>query len=160
MNIEIRKAELSDLDLLLKWRMTVLREVFSIPADHPTEDLERENCRYYQTALPAGTHIACFACAGHQIVGCGGVCIYQEMPSPDNPDGRCAYLMNIYTRPDVRKQGIGETIINWLVGQATQQNISKIYLETSDAGKKLYEKMGFTPMLDMLKWPIYERKAR
>lgn len=152
MNIEIRKAEISDLDLLLKWRMTVLREVFSIPADYPTEDLEQENRQYYQVAIPAGTHIACFAYAGNQIVGCGGVCIYQEMPSPDNTTGNCAYLMNIYTYPKVRKQGVGEAIVNWLVNQAIQRNISKIYLETSEAGKKLYEKIGFGPMLDMLKW--------
>lgn len=153
MNIEIRKAEISDLDLLLKWRMAVLREVFSISADYPTEDLEQENRQYYQVAIPAGTHIACFAYASNQVVGCGGVCIYQEMPSPDNPTGNCAYLMNIYTCPEVRKQGVGEAIVNWLVNQAIQRNISKIYLETSEAGKKLYEKMGFTPMLDMLKLP-------
>ena len=154
MNIEIRKAELSDLALLLKWRMTVLREVFSIPADYPTEDLEQENRRYYQAAIPAGTHVACFAYAGNQIVGCGGVCIYQEMPSPDNPDGRCAYLMNIYTCPEVRKQGVGETIINWLVDQATMRGISKIYLEASEAGKSLYQKIGFVSMPDMMKIPV------
>jgi len=28
MDITIRKAELADLDLLMKWRMTVLRKVF------------------------------------------------------------------------------------------------------------------------------------
>ncbi len=154
MKIEIRKAELSDLELLLKWRMTVLREVFAIPADSPTEELEQENRRYYRTAIPAGSHIACFAYADHQIVGCGGMCIYREMPSPDNPDGRCAYLMNIYTRLEVRKQGVGEIIINWLVGQATTRGISKIYLETSEAGKSLYEKIGFVSMPDMMKIPV------
>ncbi len=154
MKIKIRKAEPSDLELLLKWRMTVLREVFSIPADCPTEELEQENRRYYQAALPAGSHIACFACADQQIVGCGGMCIYQEMPSPDNPDGRCAYLMNIYTRPEIRKQGVGEAIINWLVGQAAARGISKIYLEASEAGKSLYKKMGFVSMPDMMKLPV------
>ena len=33
MDIEIRRAELSDLELLIEWRMTVLREVFSAPTD-------------------------------------------------------------------------------------------------------------------------------
>ncbi len=154
MKIEIRKAEISDLDLLLKWRMTVLREVFSIPADYPTEDLEQENRQYYQAAIPAGTHIACFAYAGNQIVGCGGVCIYQEMPSPDNLTGYCAYLMNIYTIPEFRNHGVGEAIVNWLVGQATTRGISKIYLEASEVGKSLYKKIGFVSMADMMKIPV------
>ena len=42
MNITIRKAELADLDLLMKWRMTVLREVFSAPQDDPMTELEQE----------------------------------------------------------------------------------------------------------------------
>lgn len=98
MDIEIRKAELADLDILMKWRMEVLQEVFSIPADQPLEKLEQENRVYYQNALPKEEHIACFAYANKNIIGCGGICLYQEMPSPDNPNGNCAYLMNIYIR--------------------------------------------------------------
>lgn len=151
MNIEIRKAELKDLDLLLKWRMTVLREVFSIPENCSTESLQQQNRQYYQRALSTGEHIAC---VGHQIAGCGGMCIYQEMPSPDNPTGDCAYLMNIYTCPEVRKQGVGEAIVNWLAEQAAARGISKIYLESSEAGKSLYQKAGFVPMENMMIRPV------
>lgn len=71
-----------------------------------------------------------------------GICLYQDLPSPDNPDGRCAYLMNIYTCPEVQKQGIGEgeAIITWLVNRAADQGILKICLEISKAGKSLYAK--------------------
>ena len=75
------------------------------------------------------------------------------MPSPDNPTGKCAYLMNIYTKPQFRKQGVGEAIIKWLVEQAIKRGISKIYLETSESGKRLYTKFGFVPMQDMMKLP-------
>lgn len=54
MDIEIRKAELTDIDLLMKWRMRVLREVFAIPENEPAEELERKNRIYYQSALQAG----------------------------------------------------------------------------------------------------------
>ena len=43
---------------------------------------------------------------------------YHEMPSPDNPNGKCACLMNIYARPPFRRQGIGDRIVCWLIGQA------------------------------------------
>ena len=61
--------------------------------------------------------------------------------------------MNIYTKPQFRKQGVGEAIIKWLVEQAIKRGISKIYLETSESGKRLYTKFGFVPMQDMMKLP-------
>ena len=98
-DITIRQASLDDLDLLIQWRMEVLHCVFSIPADADTAELRKQNIDYYRKALDNGSHIACFAVEDEAVVGCGGLCIYDEMPSPDNPTGHCAYLMNIYVRP-------------------------------------------------------------
>lgn len=151
--ILIRRAGADEIEPLTRWRVEVLREVFSIPQDQPVEGLEAENRRYYQRALASGEHIACFACLDGGIVGCGGVCLYGEMPSPDVPSGRCAYLMNIYVRPEIRGQGVGEAIIKWLVERARETGAEKIYLETSDAGRALYTKLGFVPMPDMMKLP-------
>ncbi len=151
MDIEIRRAELSDLELLIEWRMTVLREVFSAPTDDPMTELEQENRRYYQRALPAWDHIACFVYTGQEVIGCGGICFYQEMPSPDNPQGGCAYLMNIYTAPLFRGQGVGQKTVRWLIERAKERGITKIYLEASAAGKSLYKDMGFSEMEDYMK---------
>ena len=85
MEIEIRKAELTDIELLIKWRMQVLHEVFSIAKEQPLTQLEYENRIYYKEALPSGDHIACLAYINEEIIGCGGICLYKEMPSPDNP---------------------------------------------------------------------------
>ena len=148
---------MEDIELLVKWRMQVLHEVFCIPQNQLTDGLEKENRCYYQKSLPTGEHIACFACLDDKVIGCGGVCLYQEMPSPDNPTGKCAYLMNIYTRPQFRKQGVGKAIVEWLVGQAAQLGISKIYLEASQAGKRLYMRLGFVPMQGMMKLPTEEK---
>ena len=151
MEIQIRQATIQDTDLLMQWRMEVLREVFSISPDRSVTELEAENRRYYQEELPRGGHIACFACMGEEIVGCGGMCLYDEMPSPDNPNGKCAYLMNIYARPQFRGCGIGHAIVRWLIGQTEQHGVSKIYLETSEDGRPLHREMGFREMPDMMK---------
>lgn len=151
MELTIRKAGINDLDTLMAWRMEVLREVFVMPEAQSMTELEHVNRHYYQTMLETGGHIACFAC-GEEVMGCGGICIYQEMPSPDNPTGQCAYLMNIYTRPQFRGRGVGEKIVRWLLDQATQRGIIKIYLETSASGRKLYQKIGFCDMADYMKF--------
>ena len=93
--------------------------------DRPLAELEAENRRYYQKELPQGGHIACFVYIGEEIVGCGGMCLYHEMPSPDNPSGKCAYLMNVYVRPQFRGHGIASRLVRWLVEQAREHQISK-----------------------------------
>lgn len=156
MAIEIRRAGLGDIELLMQWRLTVLHEVFAVPDGDPMLDLAQANRHYYQAALPAEAHIACFAYAGEAIIGCGGLCLHQEMPSPDNPNGACAYLMNIYTRPQFRRRGVGRRIVAWLIQQARQRGIGKIYLETSACGQGLYQEMGFAAMQGYMQLEIKE----
>lgn len=154
MDIEIQKAGLTDIDLLIQWRMRVLHDVFSIPDNQPMKEIEQANTIYYQSALQDGGHIACFAYHENEIVGCGGICLYKEMPSPENFSGQCAYLMNIYACPRFRGLGVGKMVVQWLVEQAVQRNITKIYLESSKSGRTLYEKMGFLDMPDMMKLQV------
>ena len=95
--------------------------------------------------------IACFAYSGTEIVGCGGVCVYDEMPSPDNLGGKCAYLMNIYTRQEYRHHGIATRVVEHLIAEAKARSIDKIYLETSADGERMYRKLGFKDMKGYMK---------
>ena len=58
--------------------------------------------------------------------------------------------MNVYVRPEHREKGAGKRIVRWLVGQALERNITKVYLETSEAGRILYQTVGFGEMKDMM----------
>lgn len=151
MDIVIKRASIEKIDKLMEWRMEVLHHVFSIPENEDTQNLSIANREYYQRSIPNGEHIAVFAEMDGVTVGCGGLCLYREMPSPDNPSGGCAYLMNIYTKAAYRGYGAGNTIVRWLVNYAKEQGITKIYLETSDCGRELYESIGFRDMRDYMK---------
>ncbi|RAX19620.1 MULTISPECIES: GNAT family N-acetyltransferase [unclassified Actinomyces] len=151
MGIEIEQVGIARIDELLAWRMEVLREVFGTALDAAPTRLERANRAYYERELPTGGHIACLAWLDGEPVGCGGVCLHTEMPSPDNPSGRCAYLMNVYTRPAFQGRGVGAAVVDWLVRQARARGAGKVYLEASDAGRRLYESTGFTDMADMMR---------
>jgi GNAT superfamily N-acetyltransferase len=134
----------------MQWRMEVLHHVFRVPESEPLTALRNANRKYYREKLADGSHLACFAEENGETVGCGGLCLYQEMPSPDNPSGQCAYLMNVYTREQRRGKGVGSRIVGWLVAEAKKRGITKIYLETSEEGRRLYEKAGFEKMKDYL----------
>lgn len=150
-DITIRKATIEDLDLLVHWRMEVLHAVFGDAMMQDEDVLEHANREYYVQALRSQEHCACFALHGAEIVGCGGICLSREMPSPDNLSGRCAYLMNIYTCPAFRGYGVGGSVVRWLIKEARNRHITKIYLETTGEGRNLYINMGFEDMPDMMK---------
>lgn len=152
MDIEIRRADISQLETLIKWRIIVLSEVFSIPQNQLPQDIIENNRLYYEKEIISEGNVSCFAYHKGEIIGCGAICIYDEMPSPDNPNGKCAYLMNIYTVPEFRKHGVGDKVINWLIKFAQKKNIQKIFLEATEAGKPLYEKIGFEQMSGMMKF--------
>jgi GNAT superfamily N-acetyltransferase len=147
--MKMRRICSNEIDTLMAWCMEVLHEVFA-DYDHPDwQALQKANREYYQREIPAEGHIAGLAEPG---IGCGGLCLYNEMPSPDNPTGKCAYLMNVYVRPEYRGQGYGRQIVTWLVDQARQRGITKIYLEASECARKMYRELGFKEMKDYYKW--------
>ena len=92
--VEVKNVKIQDIDLLLDWRMEVLSHVFSDEFKSLTaeqiETIRENNRRCFLSEIPSGGHIACFVYRDGEIVGCGGVCIYDEMPSPDNLGGRRA----------------------------------------------------------------------
>ena len=153
-DVTVRLASLDELDELVAWRMEVLRCVFELPEDADVSALREENLRYYREELPRGGHVAAFAELGGERVGCAALCLQREMPSPDNPDGRCAYLMNVYTVPAMRGAGVGKAVVGWLVGEARRLGAGKVYLESSEAGKRLYADVGFAPLPAMYHLPI------
>lgn len=149
--ITVKKVTINDLPLLLIWRERVLREVFSIDNAFNLQNLIEQNRKYYLKSISDNKHIACFAHQENKIIGCGGLCLYDEMPSPDNANGKCGYLMNIYVLPEYRKHGIGEKIVNFLIEQAHLENVGKIYLETTDGAKQFYKKLGFSDLQGFMK---------
>ena len=138
---------------LMRWRIEVIRNVFGV---EPHRRLLVANRQYYRAHMADGSHFALVAEEDGEDCGCGAVCFTAELPSPDNPSGLCAYLMNIYVRRQFRNRGIGHRIVRRLVEEARQRGCGKIYLETTTEGKSLYLSSGFGKMHDMMKYHAEE----
>lgn len=61
--------------------------------------------------------------------------------------------MNKYTNPAYRRRGIAYKILDLLVNEARNRNISCISLEATDMGRPLYEKYGFKKMNSEMELP-------
>ncbi len=154
-SITIKELRVEDMELLLSLRMEVLSNVFSLErkkiSDKEWEEIRKENEKYYIEELEKEGHIACAIYVLGELAGCGGVCLYREMPSPDNRSGKCAYLMNIYVRETYRRQGLAKEICNYLIDKARNKGADKIYLESSDMAVELYKSLGFENMNEYIK---------
>lgn len=140
--------QIRNIDELMKWREEVIENVFSVK---PDEKLLQANREYYERHIPDDTHIALKALFDGREAGTGSICLSDELPSPDNPSGHCAYLMNIYVRAPYREHGIAHFIVKRLVSEARARDCGKIYLETTDVGRAVYESLGFKDLPDMMK---------
>ncbi len=145
---EYRRAILQDLDELVHTRITVLRAANKLSDDVDMETVRQASYEYYQKALATDEHVAYLVYDKGRFIGAGGVSFYRVMPTYHNPSGRKAYIMNMYTAPEYRRQGIAMRTLDLLVQEAKAQGITQIALEATEAGRPLYEKYGFVDMKD------------
>ena len=146
MDLRYIKASLDDLNFLVESRVEVLRAANELSADTDMSEVERTSREYYQHALADGTHTAYLVYDGDAFVGAGGVSYYQVMPTYHGPSGWKAYIMNMYVKPEYRRQGIALKTLDLLVKDAKAKGVDAITLEATRMGRPLYEAYGFVPM--------------
>ena len=147
-NYKYKKATIADIDELVRTRIIVLRAANKLSNDVDMPLVEKESYEYYKSALETGEHIAYLVYDNETFIGTGGVSFYQVMPTCHNPTGKKAYIMNMYTAPEYRRQGIAIHTLDLLVKNAREQDVAQIALESTDMGRPLYEKYGFVKMED------------
>ena len=148
----LKIERIRSLEQLLRWRAEVIKDVFGAPA---STELLKANARYYDFHNADGTHVAFEAQLPDkdgklEAIGCGGVCFYEELPSPDNENGRCAYIMNLYVREAWRNEGVGGDILKALVDLARFRGCGRIMLETTPMARRFYKNYGFIDAGDYL----------
>lgn len=151
---EYKRAGLNDIEELVRTRLIVLCAANQLPEGTDMPEVRQVSYDYYYKALKSGEHIAYLVYDNHTFVGAGGVSFYQVMPTYHNPSGKKAYIMNIYTAPEYRKQGIAYKTLDLLVKDIKKQGVSKMVLEATEMGRGLYEKYGFVFMKDEMELPI------
>lgn len=148
-----KRATIEELELLTETRIEVLRAANQLPEDVDMTEVREQSYRYYKKALCDGTHIAYLIFKGEDFAGAGGVSFFRVMPTYHNPTGRKAYIMNMYTKPKYRRQGIAYKTLDLLVKEAKSRGITAISLEATDMGRPLYEKYGFVKMEHEMELP-------
>jgi GNAT superfamily N-acetyltransferase len=147
--IRIRMATPKDCAAILRHR----RAMFEDMNEGTPEELDkmvRETSIWLFLALSDGTYRGWLAEDGQgSVVAGGGLLILSWPASPKDPYPRRALILNVYTEPEFRGQGLARQImlliIDWLKGQGFRS----VALHASEAGRHLYETLGFKPTNEM-----------
>ena len=129
MSLNYRKATIADLEILTETRIEVLRAANQLSNDVDMSEVKKQSYEYYQNSLGNDTHLAYLIFDDETFVGAGGISYFQVMPTYHNPTGKKAYIMNMYTKPGYRRQGIALKTLDLLVADAKAKGITAISLE-------------------------------
>ena len=141
--MEYRRATVDDVHILVDRRMAMRAEREEAPCPIDLEDFRARTQEYFLRCIPDERFIAWLALDGKDIVATSGMCLYDVPPTYANHSGKVAYLVNMYTSPEYRNRGIAGKLLELLVKDAVSRGCGRITLNTSKAGRPVYEKYGF-----------------
>lgn len=137
--MDYRKANISDVSQLVELRKRQLMD----EGCYSTYDIDDELEQYFSSGIGNETLIVWVAEEHDRIIGTCGVCFFQYPPSYSNTTGKVAYVTNVYTQDQYRKQGIATKLLEYIMKEIKTRKYKIVRLHASAQGKKLYEKIGF-----------------
>ena len=140
-SVTYRSADMRDVEALALLRREFLLEVADARPDD-TSILPRLR-NWFKDKLPNGDFSAILALAGDEVIASSGLVVHEHPPGIMIPNGREAYIMNMYTKPAWRGRGIATVIFRKLLEVARQKDCTRVALHALPAGRGIYEKEGF-----------------
>lgn len=143
MNITYRKATVLDVELLVNSRLNLLEEDSGSMTDSERQLLYQSNKDYMVAGISNGSFVAFLAFDNDIFVGTCAVCLYSVLPGRKLPNGKNAYIQNMFVAPMYRRNGIGKALTSLCVNEAKNLHHNRITLHATQKGQKLFEICGF-----------------
>lgn len=146
--MEIRRATIDDIDKLVQIRMDFIAESKGSALNTEQEKQLRNRLASYFQAHIGSDFYASLAVDGDKVVSAVFLCILEKPANLVFPDGREGTILNVYTKPEYRRQGLAMKLFKDIIEEADNQKLSSCELIASEMGRPLYEKFGFAGIRD------------
>ena len=131
-------ADASHIAVLVENRQKFALELGGPQDDKVMEILREQITRYFSEAMKTGECISVLAYHDDQLAGIGSMIVRQQPGNFKNPTGRWGYIMNMYTVPEFRRQGVCKLILNELVDAGNKIGITAFELHATPSGAPVY----------------------
>ena len=160
--IRIRLATTDDADVIGYHRARMFQDMDQIP-DRLYDSFQRESQARVRELLIRREYVGWLASpsdAPEKIIAGAGVQLRTVLPHPAGEDrfaeGRHALIINVFTEPEWRRQGIAERLLKEIIDWSQEQKIDRLVLHSSQYGRLLYERLGFVQTNEMRLAPRQE----
>lgn len=148
MRAAVRRLGLEDREWICRQRSEMYRE-----AGRPVEEIEaaREPFRrWLERKLADGTYVGFGAEAEGRLIAGAGLIVIDWPPHPLHPyESRRGYLLNVFVEPAFRGQGLAKMVVLAIEAEARSMGIGYMTLHASDAGRPVYERLGWVATDEM-----------
>lgn len=139
----IGMATINDVDSLVNLRIKLLNEAKKNIENYNWHKYSQALKCYYNEGLLNGEVIAFLAEENENTVAISIMCFYRICPSLFNLDGKVALITDMYAIPEYRNKELGNKLLSNIMEYAKNLGYTKVTLNATDSGRRLYEKYGF-----------------
>ena len=139
----IRRAAAEDADTIVKQRRAMFYEMGH--RDEPVLDAMAVAFRpWLLRMMHSGEYLAWFAVADDRSIAAGlGLWLMDWPPHMIGPGARRGNILNVYTSPEHRRQGLARQLMHTALAWCRAHGIRAVILHASEEGLPLYEELGF-----------------
>lgn len=142
--ITYRRATLDDVDVLVSYRLRFLAEHSGSSQVSEDETFKKNLKEYFLEEIPKGSFIAWLARSGGRVVATSGMVVWRMPANNSVKTGKQGYILNMYTLPEARRQGICTVLLEKMIEEAKSLGLSRVQLHASKMGEPIYRKRGFS----------------
>ena len=157
--VQVRLATPQDADVIAWHRARMFQDMGQLPLDlfEPLRSSARE---LLSALLKTGEYVGWLASTRQspaEVVAGAGVQLRQVFPHPRRRTdgsmvlarGRHAIIVNVFTEPAWRRQGLAELLMRHILEWARRERLDRLVLHASVEGRPLYDRLGFVPTNEM-----------
>ncbi len=138
----VENANIKDVTLLTELRSEYLKEDHGKLSKSDIEIIRRDLPDYFKKNL--NQNIFCYLIREkEEIAACAFLLVVEKPMSPEFITGRTGTVLNVYTKPQYRHKGYAKGIMNKLLSDAEEKNLSVVELKSTENGYHLYQSVGF-----------------
>ncbi|MBI1254343.1 MAG: GNAT family N-acetyltransferase [Hyphomonas sp.] len=146
--MHLRPLNADDLTLICRHREKMFQE-----AGRPVDLLKAMRdpfSRWLRPKLSQGEYFGFVAELDREPIGAVGLMIIDWPPHPAHPlDARRGYVLNVFVERQHRGQGVARALMAASDEEFVRRGISYAILHATDAGRPLYERIGWAATTEM-----------
>ncbi|THF68290.1 GNAT family N-acetyltransferase [Deinococcus sp. Arct2-2] len=143
----LRRATPADAPLIQTQRDAMFVDMGKDP--HKLQQVHTAALGWHRRMLQTGLYEGFLVESEGEVVAGAGLLWRDWPPNPDTTEQTRAYILNVYVQPPHRGKGLAQFLIEEMLAECALRGVHVVSLHASEAGRPIYERLGFRSNSEM-----------